>query len=93
MGEHDGRDKASMQADRVDVLKAWAVYYLLKCFTIVVLGGLGNPIGAFLGGIVLGLAESYTSLFATYAISPAIAFIGLILILLFRPSGILGTLR
>jgi branched-chain amino acid transport system permease protein len=69
------------------------VYYLLKCFTVVVLGGLGNPIGAFLGGLILGLAESYTSLFATYAISPAVAFITLILILIFRPAGILGTLR
>jgi branched-subunit amino acid ABC-type transport system permease component len=69
------------------------VYYLLKCFTVVVLGGLGNPLGAFLGGLLLGLAESYTSLFATYAISPAVAFITLILILIFRPGGILGTLR
>ena len=69
------------------------VNYLLKCFTVVVLGGLGNPLGAFLGGLILGMAESYTSLFATYAISPAIAFITLILILIFRPGGILGTLR
>jgi branched-subunit amino acid ABC-type transport system permease component len=69
------------------------VNYLLKCFTVVVLGGLGNPLGAFLGGLILGLAESYTSLFATYAISPAVAFITLIFILIFRPGGILGTLR
>ena len=69
------------------------VTYLLKCFTVVVLGGLGNPFGAFLGGLILGMAESYTSLFATYAISPAVAFITLILILIFRPGGILGTLR
>jgi branched-subunit amino acid ABC-type transport system permease component len=69
------------------------VYYLLKCFTVVVLGGLGNPIGAFLGGLILGLAESYTSLFASYALSPAVAFITLILILIFRPGGILGQLR
>jgi branched-chain amino acid transport system permease protein len=68
-------------------------YYLAKCFTVVVLGGLGNPIGAFLGGLILGLAESYTSLFATYAISPAVAFIALIVILIFKPGGILGTLR
>jgi branched-chain amino acid transport system permease protein len=68
-------------------------YYLLKCFTVVVLGGLGNPIGAFLGGLILGLAESYTSLFATYAISPAVAFITLILVLIFKPGGVLGTLR
>jgi branched-chain amino acid transport system permease protein len=69
------------------------VNYLLKCFTVVVLGGLGNPLGALLGGLILGLAESYTSLFATQAISPAVAFITLILILIVRPGGILGTLR
>ena len=69
------------------------VNYLLKCFTVVVLGGLGNPVGAFLGGLILGLAESFTSLFATYALSPAVAFITLILILIFRPGGILGQLR
>ena len=69
------------------------VNYLLKCFTVVVLGGLGNPVGAFIGGLLLGLAESYTTLFATYALSPAVAFITLILILILRPSGILGTLK
>lgn len=76
-----------------NITPGMGVTYMLKCFTVVVLGGLGNPIGAFLGGLILGLAESYTSLFATYAISPAVAFITLILILIFRPGGILGTLR
>jgi branched-subunit amino acid ABC-type transport system permease component len=69
------------------------VNYLLKSFTVVVLGGLGNPVGAFIGGLILGLAESYTSLFASYALSPAVAFIALILILIFRPGGVLGTLK
>lgn len=68
-------------------------YYLLKSFAIVVLGGLGNPLGTFAGGLILGLAESATTLFASYLISPAVAFVLLILILVARPSGLFGAMR
>jgi len=68
-------------------------YYLLKCFTVVALGGLGNPIGAFAAGLILGLAESATTLFASFALSPAVAFILLILILIVKPTGIFGAIR
>lgn len=67
--------------------------YLLKSFTVVVLGGLGNPLGAFVGGVILGLAESLTILFASYAWSPTIAFALLILILIVKPTGLLGAMR
>ena len=67
--------------------------YLLKSFTVVVLGGLGNPLGAFVGGVILGLAESLTILFASYAWSPTIAFVLLILILIVKPTGLLGAMR
>lgn len=62
----------------------------LKAFVAAVLGGIGNIPGAALGGILLGLVESFVrgSRFSTYA--DAIAFAILILILLFRPAGILG---
>lgn len=69
------------------------IYYLLKSFTVVVLGGLGNPIGTFVAGLILGLAESATTLFASFALSPAVAFILLILILIIRPTGIFGAMR
>jgi branched-chain amino acid transport system permease protein len=70
----------------------------LKAFTAAVLGGIGNVIGAWLGGIILGLLESIApSLFlgglgvpAPYQLKDAIAFIILVLILIFRPTGILG---
>ncbi len=70
----------------------------LKAFTAAVLGGIGNPVGAFLGGMVLGLIESIgPSLFigglgvpAPYQLKDAIAFTVLVLVLIFRPSGILG---
>lgn len=70
----------------------------LKAFTAAVLGGIGNVPGAFLGAMVLGLLESVgPSLFldglgipAAYQLKDAIAFTILVLILIFRPSGILG---
>jgi branched-chain amino acid transport system permease protein len=70
----------------------------LKAFTAAVLGGIGNIPGAMLGGIFLGLFESVgPSLFleglkipAPYQLKDAIAFTMLVLILIFRPTGILG---
>ncbi|MBM3143961.1 MAG: branched-chain amino acid ABC transporter permease [Chloroflexi bacterium] len=70
----------------------------LKAFTAAVLGGIGNVPGAFLGAMMLGLLESVgPSLFldglgipAPYQLKDAIAFSVLVLILIFRPTGILG---
>jgi branched-chain amino acid transport system permease protein len=62
----------------------------LKAFVAAVLGGIGNIPGAALGGILLGLIETFVngSRFSTY--TDAIAFVLLIVILLFRPAGLLG---
>jgi branched-chain amino acid transport system permease protein len=70
----------------------------IKAFTAAVLGGIGNIPGAMLGGIFLGLIESVgPSLFldglgivAPYQLKDAIAFTVLVLVLIFRPTGILG---
>ncbi len=70
----------------------------IKAFTAAVLGGIGNIPGAMLGGIFLGLIESLgPSLFldglgiiAPYQLKDAIAFVLLVLVLIFRPTGILG---
>jgi branched-chain amino acid transport system permease protein len=70
----------------------------IKAFTAAVLGGIGNVPGAFLGSIILGLLESVgPNLFLTglgipspSQLKDAIAFIVLVLILIFRPTGILG---
>ena len=65
----------------------------LKAFVAAVLGGIGNLPGAALGGLLIGLLETFVkgSRWSTY--SDAIAFAILILILLFRPAGLLGKMR
>ncbi len=70
----------------------------IKAFTAAVLGGIGNVPGAMIGGMFLGVVESIgPSLFldglgipAPYQLKDAIAFTLLVLVLIFRPSGILG---
>lgn len=70
----------------------------IKAFTAAVLGGIGNVPGAMLGGLFLGLIESVgPSLFldglgivAPYQLKDAIAFTMLVMVLIFRPTGILG---
>ena len=62
----------------------------LKAFTAAVLGGIGSIPGAVLGGLLLGLTESITAGYFSSEYKDVVAFSLLILILLFRPSGILG---
>lgn len=75
------------------------VYYFLgfvpgiKAFTAAVLGGIGNIPGAMLGGMVLGVVESIgpAVLGIDFQLKDVIAFLILVLVLIFRPSGLLGT--
>jgi branched-chain amino acid transport system permease protein len=64
----------------------------LKAFAAAVLGGIGSVYGAFLGGVILGFTEViFVALFPEYGgYKDAIAFIFLIFVLLFRPTGIMG---
>jgi branched-chain amino acid transport system permease protein len=62
----------------------------LKAFTAAVLGGIGNIKGAMLGGILLGLIESLAVTFMNPAYKDVVAFAVLILVLVVRPTGILG---
>ena len=62
----------------------------MKAFTAAVLGGIGSIPGAMVGGLVLGLAESYTTGYFSGNYEDILAFAILILILIFRPDGILG---
>jgi branched-chain amino acid transport system permease protein len=62
----------------------------LKAFTAAVIGGIGNLPGAVVGGIAIGLAESFTIGYVSSTFSQAIVFVILIGIMLIRPSGLLG---
>ena len=62
----------------------------VKAFTAAVLGGIGNLRGALLGGFVLGVAENYGSAFFGTQWKDVVAFVLLVVILLFRPTGLLG---
>lgn len=64
--------------------------YELKSFVIGVLGGLGNPFGALVGGLILGVMEGLIPSFMDTSLVPVIEFVLFILILLFRPYGIFG---
>jgi len=63
----------------------------LYAFTAAVLGGIGNLPGAMLGGIVIGLVRSLGSQYVGEQWTSALVFAILILLLVFRPSGLLGT--
>ena len=63
----------------------------LKAFVAAVLGGIGNIPGAMIGGVLIGLLETWLSATAYSTYRDAAAFAVLILILLFRPAGIMGT--
>ncbi|MDP3712245.1 MAG: branched-chain amino acid ABC transporter permease [Mycobacteriales bacterium] len=62
----------------------------VKAFTAAVLGGIGNVRGAMLGGLLLGLVENYGVACTDSAYRDVVAFSILVLVLLVRPSGILG---
>jgi len=61
-----------------------------KAFVVAILGGLGGTMGSFAGGMALGLAEQVGSFFFSSAYQEAIGFIVLVIVLIFRPQGIIG---
>lgn len=62
----------------------------VKAFTIVILGGLGSLIGPVIGGLILGVAESFTAFYIGAKWAPALSVIILLIILVLRPQGIFG---
>ena len=62
----------------------------IKAFTAAVLGGIGSLPGAMLGGLLIGLIEAFWSAYATVEYKDVAAFSVLVLVLIFRPTGLLG---
>ena len=73
---------------QIDFTMGWS--YGLKAFTAAIMGGIGNIPGAMVGGILLGVLEAMGAAYVSIAWKDAIAFLVLILILIFRPTGLLG---
>ncbi|HHN93150.1 MAG TPA: branched-chain amino acid ABC transporter permease [Anaerolineae bacterium] len=65
--------------------------YQVKGFVICVLGGLGNPLGALIGGLILGAMEGIIPAFMETSWVPVLEFILFVIILLVRPTGLLGS--
>ena len=63
----------------------------LKGFTAAVIGGIGSIPGAMLGGLVIGFAESFSAAYISSTYQNLIVFGILIVVLLVRPSGLLGS--
>lgn len=67
--------------------------YLLKSFVVTVLGGLGNPIGALIAGVALGLLEGLATPFMPVSWTPVIEFMLFVVVLIAFPGGVLGLRR
>jgi branched-chain amino acid transport system permease protein len=64
--------------------------FLGRAFAIVVLGGLGSFVGAFVGALILGVAETVAAYYFDTQIAEGVSYAVLVLVLLFRPSGLFG---
>ena len=64
--------------------------FTMISFIIVILGGMGSLVGAMVGGLIVGIAESIATLFLPSTLKQIVSFSLMILILLFRPKGLFG---
>lgn len=64
--------------------------FILKAFAIIVIGGMGNFIGAFIGSLLLGCVEAFVGGFLTTQWADASSYLLLVLVLILRPRGLLG---
>lgn len=76
--------------DRMSVTPFSGTLPGLKCFVAAVLGGIGSVPGAVLGGFIIGISETFLTALGYSTYSDAFTFLLLILILIFRPTGLIG---
>jgi len=65
----------------------------IKSYVIIVLGGLGSPVGAILGGLLLGIIENLGAFYVSFAYRDTYGLVLLVLVLLLRPNGLFGEIR
>jgi branched-chain amino acid transport system permease protein len=65
-------------------------FLLLPMFAAVIMGGIGNPYGALLGALIIGIATQLSAAFINPAYGPGVAFVLMVITLLIRPQGLLG---
>jgi branched-chain amino acid transport system permease protein/neutral amino acid transport system permease protein len=65
-------------------------FLLLPIFAAAILGGVGSPVGALVGAVIIGIAEQLSSAFLNPAYGPAVAFVLMIVVLIMRPQGLFG---
>ncbi len=76
-----------------DATPALAPDFTLLAFTIVIIGGLGSMAGALLGGVLIGLSEALAGLLMAPSMKSMVSFALLVLVLVVRPQGLLGSKR
>jgi branched-chain amino acid transport system permease protein len=64
--------------------------FVLVAFVVVVLGGMGNFLGALLGGFIIGMAEAFGAIILPAALKQVVTFVIFVLILFFKPTGLFG---
>ncbi|MBI2001377.1 MAG: branched-chain amino acid ABC transporter permease [candidate division NC10 bacterium] len=69
------------------------LFFTVTSFNIVIIGGMGSFLGAFVGGLLVGMSESLGAVILVPSLKEIVSFVLLVLILLFRPQGLLGSGR
>jgi branched-chain amino acid transport system permease protein len=69
------------------------LFFTMTSFNIVIIGGMGSLLGAFVGGILVGISESIGAVVLVPSLKEIVTFVLLVFILLFRPQGLFGSAR
>lgn len=75
----------------IDPMLGWN--YIVSTFAAAILGGLGNPVGAVIGALAVGLVEETSTLFIPPNYRQIVSFVAIALLLVMRPQGLLGTVH